>query len=179
MKLNYADRKTDKNILKKKFKMMDITDGEFSGKISLIEIEDLKKNFESLRPNGKSELVIAKDFKIMMYFPIKEKYSMTVMFDESWNLLQWYFDINRYSCKYDSGIPYNEDLYLDVIALPNGEYYTLDEDELDEALKRDLISKEEFDMAYETRNKIIQMIKNDFDKLKSFTQKSLDKLIHE
>ena len=101
------------------------------------------------------------------------------MFDESWNLLQWYFDINRYSCKYDSGIPYNEDLYLDVIALPNGEYYTLDEDELDEALKRDLISKEEFDMAYETRNKIIQMIKNDFDKLKSFTQKSLDKLIHE
>ena len=68
---------------------------------------------------------------------------------------------------------------LDLTNCQVGYNETDNEDELDEALKRDLISKEEFDMAYETRNKIIQMIKNDFDKLKSFTQKSLDKLIHE
>lgn len=179
MKLNYADRRTDKNILKKKFKIMDVDDGKFSGKISLIEIEDLKKNFEANRPDGTSELIIAKNYKIMTYFPNDEKYSMTVMYDNKWNLIQWYFDIERYKCKYDSQIPYNEDLYLDVVVLPDGTFYTIDEDELKEALINQLISKEEYNMAYVTRNQIAQMIKDHFATLCNFTKKSLESLMNE
>lgn len=179
MKLNYADRRTDKNILKKKFKIMDVDDGKFSGKISLIEIEDLKKNFEANRPDGTSELIIAKNYKMMTYFPNDERYSMTVMYDNKWNLIQWYFDIERYKCKYDSQIPYNEDLYLDVVVLPDGTCYTIDEDELKEALINQLISKEEYNMAYVTRNQITQMIKDHFATLCNFTKKSLESLMNE
>ncbi len=176
MKINYADRRNDKNILKKNFKIMDSKSEEFAGKISLIEIEDLKENFEANRPDGMSEIVIAKDYKMMIYYPKEEKYSMTVMYDNKWNLLQWYFDIEKDKCQYDLGIPYSEDFYLDVVVLPDGRFYTLDEDELEEVLHNQLISKEEYNMAYETRNKVIQMIKNDFIKLCDFTQKSLESL---
>lgn len=174
MKLNYADRRTDKNILSKKFKIMEINYDEFIGKISLIEIENINRNFETTRPDGTKELVIAKNYKIMTYFPREEEYCMTVMFDSDWNLIQWYFDIERSKCKYDSEIPYSEDLYLDVVVLPNGTFYTLDENELEDALICNLISKDEYDMAYRTMNKIIQMIKNDFVKLSKFTKKSLE-----
>lgn len=176
MKINYADRRNDKNILKKKFKIKDSKDEEFSGKISLIEIEDLRENFEANRPDGTSQIVIAKGYKMMLYYPNKEKYSMTVMYDNKWNLLQWYFDIEKDKCKYDLGIPYNEDFYLDVVVLPDGRFYTLDEDELEEVFQNKLISKDEYHMAYETRNKVIEMIKNDFIKLCDFTQKSLESL---
>jgi hypothetical protein len=176
MKLNYADRRTDKNIISKKFKIKDSTDNEFAGMISLIEIEELNKNFEAKRPNGTKELVIAKNYKIMTYFPKEEKYCMTVMYDSKWNLIQWYFDIERYECKYDAKIPYSEDLYLDIVVLPDGTFYILDENELKDAFIQDLISKYEYNMAYETMNKIIKMIKEDFAKLNNFTQKSLDYL---
>ena len=43
MKLNYADRRTDKNILDKKFIILDTNNIDFIGKISLIEIKNLKK----------------------------------------------------------------------------------------------------------------------------------------
>lgn len=176
MKINYADRRNDKNILKKKFKIMDTNDKEFSGKISLIEIGSLKENFEARRPDGTSEIVIAKDYKMMIYYPTEERYSMTVMYDNKWNLLQWYFDIEKDKCKYDLGIPYSEDFYLDVVVLPDGSFYHLDEDELEEVFHNKLISQEEYNMAYETRNKVIEIIKNDFSKLCDFTQKSLENL---
>lgn len=173
MKLNYADRRTDKNILDKKFIILDTNNIDFIGKISLIEIKNLKKNFEANRPDGTSETIIAKNYKIMTYFPDSEKYCMTVMYDNNWNLLQWYFDIERSKCHYDLGIPYSEDLYLDVVVLPNGRFYTLDEEELKDAFITNKISKEEYEMAYNTMNKITQMIKNNFTKLNKFTQESL------
>jgi len=176
MKINYADRRTDKNILKKKFKIMDVNYNEFNGKISLIDIEDLKKDFKATRPDGTEEVIISRNYKIMTYFPNNETYCMTVMYDNNWKLLQWYFDIERYKCKYDLGIPYSEDLYLDVVVLPNGKFYTLDEEELKQALNNNLISKDEYNMAYVTMNKIILMIKNDFTKLYNFTNKSLENL---
>ena len=76
MKINYADRRTDKNILKKKFKIMDANYNEFNGKISLIDIEDLKKDFKATRPDGTEEVIISRNYKIMTYFPNSEKYCM-------------------------------------------------------------------------------------------------------
>lgn len=178
MKLNYADRRNDKNILKKKFKIMDMNDEEFSGKISLIEVEDLKEDFEVNRPDGTSKIIIAKNYKILTYFPNDERYIMTVMYDNDYNLIQWYFDIERYKYMNDSEIPYSEDLYLDVVVLPDGTFYTLDEDELNEALMNKLISHDEYDMAYVTLNRVIKMIKNNFVKLCNFTKKSLESLIY-
>ena len=74
-----------------------------------------------------------------------------------------------YKCKYEEVIPYSEDLYLDVVVLPNGKFYSLDENDLEEALDKKRISKEEYDMTYATMNKIIEITKKNFKKLCDFT----------
>ena len=173
MKINYADRKNDENILKKNVKIIDSNNKKFDGKITLIELVDIQKELIVGRPDGSREKVIAKDYKIMTFFPNDEKYSMTVMIDDKNRILQWYFDINKYNCKYENQIPYSEDLFLDVVLLPNGNYYNLDEDDLEQAYKEKSISLKEYYDAYNTRGKIIKMIENDFSSILFFTVNSL------
>ena len=177
MKYNYANRKNDKNIIEKKVKTIDSNYKNFEGKITLIEINKIKKKLIVDRPNGTKETVIDKNYKIMTYFPTNDKYSMTVMLDENFNIIQWYFDINRYKFKYDEDIPYSEDLFLDVVLLPNKEYYTLDEEDLEESYNNKLITKKEYNDAYNTREKIIEMIEDNFDKIKDFTNVSIKRLL--
>lgn len=31
------------------------------------------------------------------------------MYDEKWNLLQWYVDVAKHVCKYDNQVPYIDD----------------------------------------------------------------------
>ena len=177
MNYNYADRRNDKNIINKKTIILDSNNPDFKGKIALIQIDKVCKSFIAKRPDGSSEIVIDNDYKIMTFFPEKEAYCMTVMYDNNCKLLQWYFDITKCGCKYESGIPYNEDMYLDVVALPNGDFYTLDENELEEALNENLINKKEFDISYASMDSIKQMLSNNFKKLEKFTKESFETLI--
>lgn len=177
MKINYADRRNDKNIVSKKFKISDSTNKNFKGKVALIEIDRVEKKFIAKRLDGTNEIVIDNNYKIMTFFPEKGCYCMTVMYDNNSNLLQWYFDITKTNCEYDLEIPYGEDMYLDVVVLPNGDFYTLDEDDLKDALNEGIINKNEFDNAYVSMHNIEQMIKDDFEELKKFTEESFNLLI--
>lgn len=176
MRIHYANRKNDSNILNKKFRIMDSQNPNFKGKITLIEIEKVKSNFIAHRPNGSSEVIIDDDYKIMTYFPDNENYCMTVMYDKDNKLLQWYFDIVKNTHKSDMGIPYNEDMYLDVVALPNGESYTMDEDDLKSALEKHVITREEYDDSYQSLFHVKEMIANNFNELERFTDESFDRL---
>lgn len=169
MKINYADRRNDNNILKKDFAIKDVDYMGFVGKVSNIKIQEIKEEFKVTRPDGSESVLLAKNYNIITFFPKDEKYCMTIMFDDKWNLLQWYFDIARNICKYDLGVPYSEDLYLDVVALPDGAFYILDEEELEEALNKRIVSKEEYNEAYIIMKKITQMIKYEFKRLSQFT----------
>lgn len=176
MKINYADRRNDKNILKKEFNIVDSQNAEFQGKIGLIKLEKVNQKFIANRPNGKNEIVIDDGYKILTYFPEKESFCCSVMFNKENQILQWYFDILKTNCKYDDGIPYGEDMYLDVIALPNGEYYTLDENDLSNALDNKIITLADFTKAYINMNKVEDIIKYKFNDLYEFTKESFKKL---
>ncbi|MEC1630521.1 DUF402 domain-containing protein [Bacillus paranthracis] len=60
----------------------------------------------------------------------------------------------------ERGLPYFDDLYLDVVLLPNGKIYVLDEDELEDAYKSGDVTKEEYELAWYTTKWIIAAIKN-------------------
>ncbi len=177
MKINYADRQNDNNILSKKIKIINSQNLHFKGKITLIQIDKVKKEFIARRPNGKSEIVIDNNYKILTFFPEKDSYCFSAMYNSNCEILQWYFDILKGSCEHNSAIPYGEDMYLDIVVLPNGEFYTLDEDELEEALAKKLITKTDFSNAYGSMNNVKQMIKSNFNKLKDFTESSFRTLI--
>lgn len=69
------------------------------------------------------------------------------------------------------GIPYWDDLYIDVVALPDGVLHVLDEDELAEAYFKSEISKEAYDYAIEEAQRLIQSIKSGTNQQMISTQK--------
>ena len=79
-------------------------------------------------------------------------------------ILEYYFDIIAEN-KIKDGIPYYNDLYLDVVyfqpaATKEGTYIQLvDCNELEEALKENIIDKEQFDMAYIEAEKLMKELK--------------------
>lgn len=177
MKIKYANRQDDNNILSKKFKIINSQDSYFKGKITLIQLDKVKEKFVAKRPTGKSEIIIDNNYKILTFFPEKDSYCFSAMYDSNCKILQWYFDILKGCCEYNSGIPYGEDMYLDIVVLPNGEFYLLDEDELEDALAKKLITKNDFINAYASKNTVEQMLKANFNNLKDFTEHSFSTLI--
>ena len=72
------------------------------------------------------------------------------------------------------GIPYEDDLYLDVVIVHDGRIQLLDEDELEQAYRQKIISKKDYEFAYEKANKIIEFAKANLEKLKNFSYKNLE-----
>ncbi|MCR5664709.1 MAG: DUF402 domain-containing protein, partial [Oscillospiraceae bacterium] len=70
-------------------------------------------------------------------------------FDDRGTLIEWYFDIAK-SIGIENGIPFEDDLYLDMAIMPDGEKIILDEDELLAARNEGIISQDDLDGAYNT-----------------------------
>lgn len=169
MKLKYADQRHNKYIRKKDFNMKYIENKNFNGIITFIDIKEILDTVSVTRPDNTTECLIDIGYKWIGIYPKNTKYCITVMYDKNWNLLQWYFDINADIYKTNDGIPYTNDLYLDIVLQPNGNYYLIDEDELEEAFINNMISKEEYNMAYVTSKEICNMLDIKFNELLNFT----------
>ena len=95
-----------------------------------------------------------------------DNYALRIFLDDKKQVVEYYFDIIKESgIDPESKIPYFYDLYLDVVLTPNGEPYVVDEDELEEALNNKDITKEEYDLAIATKDKLLEEIKNGTNKL--------------
>lgn len=97
------------------------------------------------------------------------------IYNNNKEIIEWYFDIAKEIGK-ENGIPYEDDLYLDVVVNPNGEITLLDEDELKMALDRLEITQSDYDMAYSEANKLMEKLKGNTDKLDEFSKKYLDEM---
>lgn len=89
------------------------------------------------------------------------------MYNENNELVEFYFDMIKES-GVENGIPYNLDIYLDLVITPSNEKYVLDEDELEEALENKMIGKEEYNLAYDTLHRLEEKYKS---------QKEINKLM--
>lgn len=171
LKKRYAIASNNKDILESDFKNIRIEDEEFKGNISLLTIKKVKKEW---RIDVEERCILANNYNWLEIYPDGKNFCITTMFDENDNIAEWYFDIAR-EIGEDDGIPYEDDLYLDVVIVPDGRIHILDEDELKNAYVRKEVSKEEYEMAYIVANKIIEKGKNQkyIDELTKFTTKYL------
>lgn len=97
-------------------------------------------------------------YYIVEVIPREENYTMRIFFNDKKQRLLYYFDItSKNGLDDETRIPYYDDLYLDVV-IENGKIEILDEDELQEALNQNLISNEQFYLAYRTKDFLIQSI---------------------
>jgi hypothetical protein len=100
------------------------------------------------------------------------------LMDNNLNVKEWYFDVSKY-IGIEDGVPYEDDLYLDVVLRPDGSTILLDEDELKEAFDRKEMTKEEYDEAYKIANDLIEKINGKADGMKKFTDKYLKFMLKE
>ena len=95
---------------------------------------------------------------------------MTVVYDDKKEIVEWYFDVALNTGTIDN-IPYEDDLYLDMVITPEGEEIVLDEDELLEAYNSKEIGDRELKLAYDTLDILEERYACDFEYLKEFTDR--------
>lgn len=116
----------------------------------------------------------------VQHFPTQAHHSLTTMINQKEEVVQFYFDIAKSIGKTENGTPYLDDLYLDVVFIPNGQPFLLDEDELEDALDSKIITQNEYDLATKEAKSIVQslqtgtnMLVNTFNSHYEFMKKQL------
>ncbi len=146
LKRKYGDRSGWERILQRKFAQKFLNTQEFTGYITLLQTTQVSK---PLTVNyGQKELCIVDNgYLWLQQFPSNKNHSVTTMFDQRGNVVQWYIDVCL--CNgIDNERPWMEDLFLDIILLPSGEMLVKDADELEDALCQGLIDKQLYDLAW-------------------------------
>lgn len=150
-------------------------DDSFSGYISLIYADKVRQII-SVDYNDSDISLFEDDYKCIVFLPDNENWCVSVIYNTHDEVVEWYFDLTKENSIDEEGIPYFIDLYLDIAVSPQFEHVILDEDELKTALDSMLITKSEYNMAYNTCNRIIKDIISDKEFLVNFFQKYLKAL---
>ncbi|MCZ6911106.1 MAG: DUF402 domain-containing protein [Rickettsia endosymbiont of Ixodes persulcatus] len=159
MKRKYADRLDWHRILNKSFVCSYFDDIEFKGHITLISIHQVKEPLKR-SIDGQEICLVDDGYYWMQHFPSRSNYCVTTMLNEKKEIIQWYFDISKSVGVSEQGIPYWDDLYLDVVVFPSGDFYIKDEEELEEALNREQIEEEDYYLAKNKMNDLIKEIES-------------------
>ncbi len=171
LKKRYADRHVG-NRADTNYKIVSVNDQYFNGDIFFYDFVDVKEKI--FIPNGKC--IMDNNYKWLEFYDYSSKIKLTAIYDDNNNIIEWYFDIARKIGK-DNGVPYEDDLYLDVVVTPKGDVVLLDEDELKEAYDKKEMTKEEYENAYKEAEQLMDKLKNNKDKLQEYTDKYLNQML--
>ncbi|MED0962710.1 DUF402 domain-containing protein [Bacillus paramycoides] len=171
MKRKYGDGSTWKRLIEKTYTVKQAEEG-------MLGVLNIKKVREpSYKEYKGKELCIAGDeYTWMQYFINGKNFAITAMLDDQKKLVQYYIDVTKEYKIDERGLPYFDDLYLDVVLLPNGEIYVLDEDELEDAYSMGDITKEEYELAWHITKWIVATIKKGEFYWISIIDKEIEKL---
>jgi predicted RNA-binding protein associated with RNAse of E/G family len=113
--------------------------------------------------------------KWLMYLPLYENWCLTAFYDPENRIQEWYFDISKGNFLDENGVPCTDDIFLDLVVLPDGRTKTVDADELREALDDNVITMDDYNHAYRVHDEILASKWNDVPMLTAFS----DKLVSE
>ncbi|HAR85030.1 MAG TPA: DUF402 domain-containing protein [Clostridium sp.] len=170
MKRRFANKPDWSRVLRKEFKIEFIDNEELRGYISSIHMKEITEPL-IIQTKGVDYCIVDKDYSWIQYFPENKNYVLTVMIDEKHNIIQWYFDISEKYELTEDGIPFYDDLFLDIVVLTTGEVILLDEEELEEALNNEEITEKQYGDAKEQAKELIVWINKNFEKLYELTKK--------
>ena len=139
------------------------------GYIGLLSIKEVTKP-QIWQFNDENIVVCDKGLKWLSILPKEEFYCITAMMDENDEILLWYIDMIAEQGLDDNGIPYFDDLYLDLVVYPDGYIVEDDREELEEALNQGEISRKQYELANRTEQDLLKGLLSDVRELKQFTQ---------
>ncbi len=154
-------------ITEAKFVKRDISYQDIKGTIFYIKFDS------NIRPSFVDDeipkiCIKDKDYIWFEFYPYEKSYLLTIMFDDKLNIIQWYFDVSKF-VECNNCIPYQDDLYLDLVIKPTGKFKILDEDELYEALQKKEITINEFNYAHEILNQLMKKFAYNYNYLLNLT----------
>lgn len=166
MKIKYLDKRGWRRLLRSDYKEKII---DYDGGRVLVGLIDIHKVRSPLTVPILDEKVRVCDnhYKWLQIMSENRNYSITVMYDDNDEVLQYYFDINVEHIL-ELGNARRKDIYLDVLVLPDGRYELVDERDLKRAVKRGNITKDQHDYAYSVANELMDKIEADFSQFETF-----------
>lgn len=175
----FADVRGKRVIDEQKVLIKESVKDDYFGESSITFIDMIKTNerWDVPRDDGKKECILNSGFKWLQVFPKNEKYAITGIYDQNKKLVEFYFDMVAGS-GIENGVPYILDIYLDLVITSKNSKYVLDEDELEEGLENNIISKVEYDEAYSTLEMLMKKYETDeeFYKLRDIMQEYFDEM---
>jgi uncharacterized protein len=144
-----------------------IESSEFSGAVGLIHIKSVTGPSIKIYCN-KPVKIVDNGYYWLQFAPKDKQYWLTVMYNEKEELIQYYFDITKENVTLDKGESYFYDLFLDIVLLPDGSMFLLDEDELEEALMDKTITERDFEKAHAVADELMKKLKGNENKLREF-----------
>ncbi len=165
LKRKYGNRPDWKRIKEKKYSQLYLETAEFQGYITLLHT--IKVTEPLFVKYGEKNVCIVDDgYMWLQQFPLGKNHLVTTTFDEKGNVIQWYIDICSRT-GVENGIPWMEDLFLDIVVLPSGEIIELDLDEFEDAFSKGIINQSLYDLAWKEMKLLRNLIRNGrFDLLK-------------
>ncbi|TDM03603.1 DUF402 domain-containing protein [Macrococcus carouselicus] len=160
MKTKYIDKRFWRRLQKKEYKELRIEDDIFDGIIGLVTMKKVKSPLQ-VEVVGRPITVAEVGYQWLQLLPKDKHYSITAMYNKAGKPVQYYIDINE-SNILEMGEARTNDMFLDILVLPTGEYELVDETDIKRALSKGDITQAQFDAAYETANELMQCISSDF-----------------
>lgn len=160
MRLRTADRTGWRRVLAKRFVARRIDTPDYHGYVSLLRIDEIE---EPLSVIFEEERVLIADcgYDWLQHFPDGAHYVLLAAFDERGELVQWYIDIIGGMGVDERGIPWYDDLYLDIVISSEGKMLLLDVEELDEALQQGEVTSAAYNFAWREASTILTALEED------------------
>ena len=163
-------------ITSKRYMQKNMDEDYFSGIAALLMIDQVERP-QIWEFSGKRRVVCDEGMKWLQIIPQNDNYVITTIFNKQQMIEGWYIDIiAEYGIDPDQ-IAYFYDLYLDFIVYPDQTYFFVDMDELEEALKLNVITTELYQLALATAQRIQNTILNDIPGLSRLCLKCLEDMI--
>ncbi|WP_432359917.1 DUF402 domain-containing protein [Sporosarcina sp. UB5] len=165
LKRKYGSRYDWKRIVERRYAEKYISTTQFTGYVTLLDMNEVAKPLY-MTYRGRTVCIANKGYRWLQHFPDGKHFSLTTVFDSTGQIVQWYIDICRENGYCPINGPWMDDLFLDLIVLPSGEVIEKDIDELEAALNSQIISDDEFALAWAEFDRIKTIVvENRFDLL--------------
>ncbi len=138
---------------------MDLETPEFTGIVTRLELIRVREPLW-VTSLGQRVCIVDVGFVWAHHFPENANHVVTSMFDAHGDLVQHYIDICWCWGRDANGVPWLDDLYLDVVVSPTGAVELLDEDELEDAFRMGTITLEQHDLARSEAQAVLEMIRS-------------------
>ena len=157
-----------KNRIGKRFETKELT-----GYLGLLEIGEVSEP-QIWEYQGKPLTVCDNHYRWLTILPEDDFYCITVMMNEKEQIQVCYIDMFETQGYDEDGVPWINDLYLDLVVYPDGVVAEDDRDELEAALLGGDISKAQFALAVNTCEKLKKGLLKDKNEFQAYIRRMFE-----